>query len=206
MQRKNLMLIGDRGIGKSTIIRENIICYLKNIDGFFSQRILINGQKVGHRLCDINSIDISKYDLNIEVNNIDLVDNVFVNKRADGTFNFNKGTFVQEMNKILDKQFESRLIILDEIGGMELAIKEIKDKLFAILDSNIPVLGVIKSNKNLNSMMNNVINHNIDDKFYNNYNLLVNRNDIDITNINEVNRESVNKKVFDFVNKVFISG
>ena len=203
MQRKNLMLIGDRGVGKSTIIRDNVIHCLKNIDGFFSQRILIDGQKVGHRLCDINSVDLYNYELNINIDNIELIDNVFINKNSDGTFNFNKSIFVYEMNRILDKQFKSRLIILDEIGGMELAIEEIKDKLFTILDNNIPVLGVIKSNENLNSMKDNVKNHNIDTAFHENYHMLVNRDDIDLTYVNELNKESVSKKVFDFINQVF---
>ena len=45
-----------------------------------------------------------------------------------------------------------KLLVLDEIGGFELLAKQFRAKLYEVLSQDIPIIGVIKSNKNKSIM------------------------------------------------------
>jgi nucleoside-triphosphatase len=136
MMRKNVLLTGKPGIGKTTAIRR-IVDNLNpsNVAGFWSQEIREEGRRVGFKietlsgkvgiLAHVNlktGPKVSKYRVNL-----DDIDSVMV----------------PEMKKARES---GRIIIIDEIAKMELFSANFKDEVLRCLDTK-RVLGTIQDRK-----------------------------------------------------------
>lgn len=127
---KNIFITGERGIGKSTLLNKVI----KNIDcsiGGFIQEKIFTDKTTSFNVISLynlkDSFNIGIYDSEKEVLHSDV-----------SVFNI-----ISE--EILLKSLSNReLIILDELGFMEENSALFKDTIIKILNSDTPVLGVLK--------------------------------------------------------------
>lgn len=146
---KNLFLQGDIGCGKSTLIRQNLLPFLSRVGGFFVQRILIGEQTVAFRLLPVGKANL--YRLTCPATDLERMDNLFLfgdssdRWQQDLTVFEHYGTAILKQSQVQNK----RLILMDELGGVELGCSAFMETVVALLDGDVPVLGVFKSQRNL---------------------------------------------------------
>lgn len=134
---KNIFITGKPGCGKTTLIKE-ILKELKiPAQGFFTEEIREKGKRVGFKIKTLSQKEgvlahkdlksqfrVSKYGVNLK----DL-----------------EGIGVKELEKGLEKGY---LLIVDEIGKMELFSQRFKDIILRSLESKNKVLGTIMLKEN----------------------------------------------------------
>lgn len=151
----NLFLEGPIQTGKSTLIRtilqEAFGPELKGVAGFTSQRITnADGTLLGFRLAPAEAELSIAADLS-EMNNI------FKHFTPAGpvvdmsVFETTGITYLEE-SLAAAKAGNAQIILLDEIGGHEMTSEVFRNKLYELLDSEIPCVGVIKSPDNTRRM------------------------------------------------------
>ena len=151
----NLFIEGPIQTGKSTLIRK-VLCEffgpsLEGVAGFTSQRLTdADGQLLGFRLAPADAA------LTIVCDPAS-ADNVFKSFTADGTrvdMSVFETAGIRYMDEALKaaKAGQAQVILLDEIGGHELASDAFRQKLYQLLDSEFPCVGVIKSPANTKRM------------------------------------------------------
>jgi nucleoside-triphosphatase THEP1 len=138
---KHLFLEADSGAGKSTLIRKIIAPYIDKIGGFTSQRLQNeNGETIAFRI-------VPAHDLRLAVPYEDTPESIFriITENVKG---LNKpDIFESEGFKYLTDNDGNKLILLDEIGGIELRNDAFRNKLHEVLAGDIPCIGVIKQNQ-----------------------------------------------------------
>jgi len=162
IKMKNVLLTGPPRIGKTTIIRKVINKINKKCAGFYTEEIRESNQRVGFNLSTLDDKNCimshknteSRYRVGKYRVDIDCVNKIGVTAMREG---IEKG----------------KIIIIDEIGKMELFSKEFKDSVIAALDSSSPVLGTILSRP-----------HSFCDK-------IKKREDVEIIEATEANRNSL---------------
>lgn len=129
---KNFLLTGLPGVGKTTIIKKVVERYRDRCAGFYTEEIRENNTRVGFKLITLDGQNcimahkdikspyrVGKYGVNIEC-----IENIGVNAIRKGII-------------------ENKIIIIDEIGKMELYSKEFKKIVINVLNSKCPVLATI---------------------------------------------------------------
>ena len=157
----NVFIEGPVQTGKSTLIRkilkEKYGTGLDGVSGFTSQRITdSDGNLLGFRLAPAAAELEAALD-SFGAADISGLDNVFKyftpeGPRVDMAVFGNAG--IRYMDEALDKAKAglTSVILLDEIGGHELASEAFRSKLYELLDSAYPCVGVIKSADNTRRM------------------------------------------------------
>lgn len=135
---KHLFLEANSGEGKSTLIRKLIAPYIDQIGGFTSQRLQDeNDETIAFRI-------VPATDLRLAVPYEDTPESIFriITEEVRG---LNKPEiFESEGLKYLTDNEGKKLILLDEIGGIELRNDAFREKLHEVLAGDIPCIGVIK--------------------------------------------------------------
>lgn len=138
---KHLFLEADSGTGKSTLIRKLIAPYINEIGGFTSQRLQNDSNEtIAFRI-------VPAQDLRLAIPYEDTPESIFriINDDVRG---LNKpDIFESEGLKYLTNNSGKKLILLDEIAGIELRNDAFREKLHEVLAGNIPCIGVIKQNQ-----------------------------------------------------------
>ena len=141
----HLFIQGQARIGKSTILRKVIEPVALDIVGFVTQRIMRNESIVGYRALSatgaLPSLE-TVYDANEQ--------GVFLLK---GRMDISVLEMVISQVEQSVKSQNCGLVLLDEIGGVELKSDIFKGSLLRILNSNKPCIGVWKSALNLSHTM-----------------------------------------------------
>lgn len=152
---KNLFITGSIGIGKSSVIRNVILPYINDIGGYYVQRLFVEDKCKGFCLCFIS--DNQEYVLKKDIKSIDDEQMAFLINKGKRWI-FNNGVFERYAVNSLENDLckKNRLLLLDEVGGMELLCPRFKEKLYEILDSDLPCLGVIKSDVNSKKLIKHV--------------------------------------------------
>ena len=161
----NLFIEGPIQTGKSTLIRQVLGDDLKYCGGFTSQRVFDSkGNTFGFRLIssDTNVISTQLSQVvdssvvpasslsHITVGSRDLTAlGFFKYDRGDGTFHTDLSPFETIGIDGLKLKSNQKLLLIDEIGGVELADDRFRPVLFRVLQSDIPCLGVIKLRENM---------------------------------------------------------
>jgi nucleoside-triphosphatase len=136
-----LFLQGRSGVGKSRLLRETLEPYTGAVAGFTVQRLTQNGELVGFRAASIEGgFPPGEAEYTQETAGVFILrgrQNVPVLEEA-----------------ILRAEEESRksrrkLVLLDEIGGIELVSDVFMDTLNRLLSGGKPCCGVFKSHENL---------------------------------------------------------
>lgn len=134
---KNILLTGRPGCGKTTLIREIIEEGKLDAGGFYTSEIRKSGRRVGFEIITLDGkrgilahvnikspYRVSKYRVNI----LDLEDIA--------------------VKSIIEAVRKSEIVVIDEIGKMELYSQEFKNAVIKALDSPNKVLGTIKISGN----------------------------------------------------------
>ncbi len=176
--QKKLLLTGKPQIGKTTIISKAIASIHHpsiKIGGFYTKEIREKGIRSGFEI---------KTNLSNKTDILAHVD--FESDYRIGKYKVNKNTFekliLDEFN--LCNRENADLIIIDEIGKMEMISKIFCEKIFEILSGNVPVLGVLKNSKG-----------EFLDKIFS-------LKTIEIIDVNLLNREKVFNDIIEWLNKI----
>jgi len=143
---KHLFLEGPIQEGKSTLIRKMICRNLSELGGFSSQRLLDeSGKTVGFRIAPASEAMELTRRYSPELSEVFL--------HFDGKSTKAKPEiFTETAIRYLRQSRKKKLILLDEIGGIELLAPKFREELYGILSGGIPCIGVLKletSNRNM---------------------------------------------------------
>ncbi|NMB40761.1 MAG: hypothetical protein GX996_02360 [Firmicutes bacterium] len=198
--KKNLFLQGDIGVGKSKMIRENLLPYLAKAGGFFVQRIFIGDSYAGFKLNPLRGVE--EYQLNKNVDNLKEVDNLFLYGDEKGNWHKNMQVFENSGRAYLKKSLATKknLILLDELGGIELDCPVFMEVVMEVLDSGIPALGVLKSPQNVEKLESGLgdklQNVELEDSYLKR---MKNHPQMELLEVTETNYQEVNSKIKAFV-------
>jgi len=163
LKNRNVFITGKKGIGKSTLLNKiiNIVgCAL----GGFVQGKEFTDEKISYKIISLYN---PKQNYTI---------GIYDKKKAYLNTDINIFNVVSE--EILQRCLNSGdLIILDELGFMEENSEVFKNSIFKILDSNKPVLGVLKE---------------CNTDFVRNIKM---RKDVQVIRIDEINRNLMEKEI-----------
>ncbi len=130
---KNILITGNPGVGKTTLIRSIISKFNISAGGFYTAEVRDeNGKRWGFKIISLNgqedvlaSVDIiSQHRVGKYCVNVEAMESVGV-PAVQNALNHNE------------------LVVIDEIGRMELTSKRFRDAVAQALDSSKPVLGTI---------------------------------------------------------------
>lgn len=147
-------LQGERGIGKSYLLLQVLAPFQDNITGFAVQRLIVNDQIMGFAVRNVKN---GFPTLEIKVAGPDEETFLYHGNR-------NLAVLEQMMAQVeADSRADScKLVLLDEIGGVELKSVPFMSSLKRILAGPKPCIGVFKSNANLIHMARR---HNLDPEY-----------------------------------------
>jgi nucleoside-triphosphatase len=192
--KNKLFIEGDIGIGKSTIIREAVLPYIKEVGGFFTLKIFYGHKKKGFAIRPIKEAE--DYVLSIQEGRASQIPDVFMFEQ-NGSWIFKQDIFIKKAIQYISEANDKKLIVLDEIGGLELKDPVFMETIKKVLNSNMPILGVLKSRKNL-SKLNLVSKLNTEGCIFNLQEIC---ELIEIITITGDNRESIKETINQFVCK-----
>ncbi len=171
MIKKNIFLEGFVGVGKSTIISKVIKQLSLNISGFSVAREGKKNNWNSFYLIDASSLSKDNQPRKSEFNR-------FAN------WEINIQVFDKLGVQLLTNIDDADVVIMDELGRFELTAFKFQKKVKEILNSNKPVLGVIKDESNAF----------LDD--------IRNRKDVQIFRVTLENREEVYKEVLCLIKQI----
>ncbi len=181
--KQNIFIEGELGIGKSSLLLEISSEVKLNYSGFMSLRMIDdNNNSMGFYLEDFTKVHSSI--IHISSPQI-LQDRILMSGNKT-----NRKIHLQAFEEIfpLFKNVDNvQCFVLDEIGGIELQSEELFQHILAILQSNIPCIGTIKSKENF-LLMKNTISHNFEE-IENRRNKL--KQYIEVVNLNANNKNIV---------------
>jgi nucleoside-triphosphatase len=129
---KNFFISGKPGCGKTSLIKE----ILKELEiparGFFTEEIRKGGERIGFKILTLNGKE-----------------GILAEKGIKSSFKVSKyGVILKDLEEIGVKEIEeglkeNSLIVIDEVGKMELFSLKFRNILLAALDSKNKILGTI---------------------------------------------------------------
>lgn len=139
-----LFITGRPRCGKSTIIRNRIAPLGFDLGGFSIQRLTRKGETWAFRLLDLAD---EPYVTHLESNK--LFDDIAIFMATPGKWQGAAAVFNSKGCRALEKCLgKEELVIMDELGIFERDALEFQASVFKILDSRLPVLGVLKNKSN----------------------------------------------------------
>ena len=129
MKPKNVLITGSPGVGKTTFIRKAIDQLEVEADGFYTQEMREGRRRVGFELCTLTGEK-----------------GILAHVDIDSPFRVGKyGVDLRSLEELavvsIRRAIEShRLVIIDEIGRMELYSTTFRQSVLDALDSSAPLL------------------------------------------------------------------
>ena len=164
--KKHILLTGKPGIGKTSVIKKIALKLSSDAGGFFTEEIRIMGRRMGFRVVTLDGEEGI-------LAHVDCNSNYKVGKYRVDVDSFNR-VAIPALEKALK---EKSIIIVDEIGKMELFSDKFKELINNILDSGKLLICVIMENRDV-----------FTDK-------IKKRNDVNILTVDYNNREGLDEKV-----------
>jgi nucleoside-triphosphatase len=130
--KKACLLSGEPGTGKTTIIKEVLSKAYKSAGGFYTEEIRIQGARQGFKIITLDGKNA-----------------VLAHTSVRSPYRVSKyGVDIDSMDKVavpaLKQAIQSKdIVVLDEIGKMELFSSSFKDAVIEALESGKKVLGTI---------------------------------------------------------------
>ncbi len=134
----NLLITGRPGVGKTTLIRDLILEMDLCPAGFYTREIKESGRRVGF---SINSLTPG----------LPKMEGILAREGLSSPFRVSRyGVNKEDMEEVGARALEEGtggfpLIVIDEIGNMEVISLRFQQAVIACLESSTPVLGVIKA-------------------------------------------------------------
>ena len=135
--RKNLFVTGRPGIGKTTLIERVLDTLDIDAGGFYTREMLDGGRRVGFSIVGLHGDS-----------------GVLAHVDHEGSFRVGKyGVNCEDLERVgvraIDEALKhSELIVLDEIGRMELCSPAFQEAVGRALDSPKPVFGTVQDRAN----------------------------------------------------------
>ncbi len=150
----NLFFYGPIGAGKSTLIRDALLPHLDKAGGFYVQRIITDGRCSAFRLCKTE--DAASYILEKEVESQAGLDSLFLKSNIDQQWQFDPRVFETAGVDCIQQSLQrgKKLLVMDELGGVELQCPVFMETVRQVLQSPTPVIGVLKAPKNARVLAN----------------------------------------------------
>jgi len=145
----NILLTGRPGTGKTTVIKKFIRMCPLSAGGFFTGEIRERGVRAGFSIEAAGTWDREDRDNSEQKNRAVMA---HVNSRSPyrvGRYGVNISAIEEVGVSALRQGMErAKIIIIDEIGRMELHSSLFQKEVINVLDSRLPVLGVIQIKRN----------------------------------------------------------
>ena len=131
--QKNILITGYPGVGKTTIINKIIKDLSCSIGGFYTHEMRENGRRTGFYITDFEGNQM-----------------IMASERSNSPYRVNKyGVNIDAFEKIgipaMERALQNAdLIVIDEIGRMEMFSPKFCDMLRIVFDSDKPLLATIK--------------------------------------------------------------
>lgn len=133
-------LKGQPGIGKSTLILQQIKAKQVPYGGFAVQRLNKQGQTYAFRLLDLWNEDYIPHLASQEQ-----YDDIVIYGQGKGQWQGNLTVFNTKGVQSLKIHCQQKIIIMDELGVFESKATQFQKAVFQALNSPLPVLGVLKN-------------------------------------------------------------
>ena len=134
---KNILLSGRPGVGKTTLVREVTKSIDRKVGGFYTEEIREAGQRVGF---SIKTFDGKEGIL------------AHIHTRSPhkvGKYRVNLEDFEKiGVRSLREATGESQIIVIDEIGRMELYSKKFREVVIEALEAKNPVLATVSQHQN----------------------------------------------------------
>ncbi len=135
--RKNLFVTGRPGVGKTTLIERVLETLDAEAGGFYTRELLDNGRRVGFSIVGLHG------DSGV-LAHVDHESSYRV-----GKYGVNRDDLERVGVRALTEALtHSKLIVMDEIGRMELCSVPFREAVGRALDSPIPVFGTLQDRSN----------------------------------------------------------
>ena len=171
--KKHILLTGKPGVGKTTIIKKVVPLLGSDAGGFYTEEIGIMDRRMGFRIVTLDGKDgiLAHVDCN--------------SNYKVGKYRVNLDSFENIAIPTLESAMkDKKIIVIDEIGKMELFSTKFRELVNNILNSGKLLLCVIKENG---------------DVFAESIKM---RDDVTILIVNYENRDSLPEKVLDVLKKL----
>lgn len=165
--KKHILLTGKPGIGKTSVIKKIIPMFGSDAGGFFTEEIRVIDRRTGFRIVTLDGEEGL-------LAHVDCNSNYKVGKYRVDLDSFERVTIPALENAVKNKQ----IIVIDEIGKMELFSTKFREMVNNILDGEKSLLGVIMDDG---------------DAFVER---VKKREDVTLVTVNYENRESLPEKIF----------
>lgn len=155
-----MFLEGPSGIGKSAAIWNALQQSRLQYRGFFSRR-LVNAE--GGTM----AFQLTAYDQAQEFTKLYQGDeeNIFLRYPGTAKREVNLEAFTRVCG-LVGAYRQADMLVLDEIGGLELQLPSFREYLYELLDSRIPCIGVLKSTENYQRLQRNISMDKSTDQYY----------------------------------------
>ncbi|HHT9138076.1 MAG TPA: NTPase [Candidatus Wunengus sp. YC60] len=171
--RKHLLITGKPGVGKTSVIKKIIPLLGTSAGGFFTEEIRVMDRRMGFRIVTLDGEEGI-------MAHVDFSSNYKVGKYRVDLDSFEKVALPAIEKAMKDKS----IIVIDEIGKMELFSIKFRELVKKILDGEKPLLCVIKENG---------------DAFTEE---IKNRVDVSLVTVNYENREGLPEKVLEMLKEM----
>ena len=168
--KKHILLTGKPGVGKTSVIKKIIPLLGTSAGGFFTEEIRVMDRRMGFRIVTLEGKEGI-------MAHVDCNSNYKIGKYRVDLDSFERVAIPALENSLKDKS----IIVIDEIGKMELFSAKFRELVRNILDGKKPLLCVIKENG---------------DTFTEE---IKNREDVSLVTVNYENREGLPEKVLEML-------
>ncbi len=150
--KRHLFLQGDIAVGKSTLLRETLLPHLENVGGFYVQRVFRGKEYAAFQLQPLGNTE--DYQLNKYVERLPEKENLFL--YCDENNKWYTQLAILEKKGVLflqrSRKEKKQIILMDEIGGVDLHCPLFIQSVLQILDGPQPTLGVLKAPRNIKKL------------------------------------------------------
>ena len=133
--KKHILLTGKPGVGKTTVIKKIVPLLGVDAGGFYTEEIRVMDRRMGFRIVTLDGKDgiLAHVDCN--------------SNYKVGKYRVDLDSFESVAIPTLEKSMQDKsIIVIDEIGKMELFSMKFKELVSNILDGEKSLLSVIKEN------------------------------------------------------------
>jgi len=136
-----ILLTGRPGIGKTTVIKKVVSLLGTGAGGFYTREMRSGGSRTGF---EIVTLDGQRAYLASKVPEI-----TFAHPVPFGSYRVNlDGIDSVAVPALLEALDQGKVIVVDEIGPMEIRSRRFCETILRVLDSNVPVVGTVVKRPN----------------------------------------------------------